>query len=101
MQDSFIDSDYSQETNNYCSDDYDPSEEIIDEFKDSAKKFQDFKRTLLITHNFEIIDSLHYAILYAIRYQLKNKKIECQNDNQLKKDINNDKLYNALSAART
>ena len=29
MQDSFIDFDYSQEANNYCPDDYDPSEEII------------------------------------------------------------------------
>ena len=38
MQDSFIDFDYSQEANNYFPDDYDPSKEIIDEFRDSAKK---------------------------------------------------------------
>ena len=40
MQDSFIDFDYSQEANNYCLDDYDPSEEIINEFKNSAKKVE-------------------------------------------------------------
>ena len=39
-------------------------------------------------------------MLYAIRHQLKNKKIECQNDDELKKDIDNDKLYDALSAAK-
>ena len=38
MQDSFIDFDYSQEANNYCPDDYDLSQETIDEFKESAKK---------------------------------------------------------------
>ena len=78
MQDSFIDFDYSQETNNYCPDDYDPSEEIIDEFKDSAKEVNDFKRTLLIPQGFQNIYSFYYAILYAIQNQLKNKKIECQ-----------------------
>ena len=56
MEDFFIDIDYSQETNNYCLDDYNPSEEIIDEFKDSAKKIKDFKRTLLIPQGFENID---------------------------------------------
>ena len=34
MQDSFIDFGYSQEANNYCPDDYDPSDDVIDEFKD-------------------------------------------------------------------
>ena len=56
MEDFFIDIDYSQETNNYCLDDYNPSEEIIDEFKDSAKKIKDFKCTLLIPQGFENID---------------------------------------------
>ena len=63
MEDFFIDIDYSQETNNYCLDDYNPSEEIIDEFKDSAKKIKDFNRTLLIPQGFENIDSFCYAIL--------------------------------------
>ena len=66
MQDYFTDFDYSQEANNYCPDDYNPSEEIIDEFKDSAKKVKDFKCTLLIRQGFERIDSFYYAILYAI-----------------------------------
>ena len=65
-QDSFINFGYSQEANNYCTGDYDPSEEIIDEFKDSAKKVEDFKHTLLIPQGFENIDSFYYAILYAI-----------------------------------
>ena len=78
MQDSFIGFDYSQESNNYCPHDYNPSKEMIDEFKNSAKKIEDFKRTLLILQSFENIDSFYYALLYVIRYQLKNKKIECQ-----------------------
>ena len=49
---------------------------------------------------FENIDSFQYVVLYAIRHQLKNKKIECQNDDELKKYIDNDKLYDALSAAK-
>ena len=36
MQDSFIDFDWSQEANNYCTDYYDPTNETTDEFKDSA-----------------------------------------------------------------
>ena len=38
MQDSFIDFDWSQEANNYCMDDYDPSKRTIGKFKNSAKK---------------------------------------------------------------
>ena len=37
MQGSFIAFDYLQEANNYCPEDYDPNNEIIVEFKDSAK----------------------------------------------------------------
>ena len=43
MQDSFIDFNHSQEANNYCPEDYDPNNEIIDEFKNSGKKVEDFK----------------------------------------------------------
>ena len=100
MQDSFINFHYSQEANNYCPDDYNPSEEIIDEFRDSAKKIKDFKRTPLTLQGFENVDSFYYAILNAIRYQLNNKKIEHQNDDELKKDIDNDELYDALSEAK-
>ena len=38
MQDSFIGFDWSQEANNYCMDDYDPTKETIDEFKNSTKR---------------------------------------------------------------
>ena len=70
MRDSFIDFDYSQEANNYCLEDYDPNNQLIDKFKDSRKKVEDFKSTLLIPEGFENID---YSILYAIRYQSQIK----------------------------
>ena len=77
MQNSSIDFDWSQERNNYCMEDYEPAKETIDEFKLTIlkKKVEDFKHTLLIPGGFENIDSFYYALLYAIRYQLKNKKI--------------------------
>ena len=75
MQDSFIHFDYSQEANNCCPDDYNSNKKIADEFKDSSKKVEDFKHTLLTPQGFENIDSFYYALLYAIRYQLKNKKL--------------------------
>ena len=40
-------------------------------------------------------DSFYYAILYAIHYQLKNKRDVCQNDKQLKEDLGN--FYDTLS----
>ena len=70
MRDSFIDFDYSQEANNYCLEDYDPNNQLIDKFKESRKKVEDFKSTLLIPEGFENID---YSILYAIRYQSQIK----------------------------
>ena len=73
MQDSFIDFDWSQEANNYCTADYGPTKETIHEFKDSAKEVEDFKQTLLILQGLENIDSFCYGLLYAVRYQLKNK----------------------------
>ena len=54
----------------------------------------------MIPQGFENINSFYYAILYAIQYQLKNKKIWCQNDDERKRDIDNDKLYDALYAAK-
>ena len=74
IQDSFIDFDWSQEANNYCTDDYDPTNETIDEFKNSAKTVDDFKQTLLIQHGLENIDSFYCCLLYAIQYQLKKQK---------------------------
>ena len=90
MQDYFIDFDYSQEANNYCSDDYYPGKEITDQFKYSAKKVEDFKSTLLITQGFGNTDSFYYVLLDTIQYQFKNKKNECDNDDELKKYIDND-----------
>ena len=54
----------------------------------------------MILQGFENFDSFYYEILYAIQYQLKNKKVECQKDNELQKDIDNDKLYKVLSATK-
>ena len=50
--------------------------------------------TILCPHGFENQDSFYNAILYAIRYQLKNKKDVCQNEDQPKEDLGN--LYNTL-----
>ena len=86
MHNWFCDFNYSQEAYSYSLDDYDPSDKII----------EDFKHTLLIPQGFENINSFYYVILYAVRYQLKKKKIECQNDDEMKKDIDND----AISAAK-
>ena len=85
----------SQEAHNQCPHDYDPSDNVVDEFKDSAKKVDDFKSTLLIPLGLENIDSFYFALLFAICYQLKNKKDECSID-ELKSDIENDQLYDTL-----
>ena len=66
IQGSFINFDYFQAANNYSWDDYDCSEEMIEEFKDSAKKVEDFKPSLLVPQGFENINSFCYKILYAI-----------------------------------
>ena len=66
IQDSFIDFDYSQEANNYCPDDYDRSDDVIDEFKHSTKNVNDLKSTLLISHGLENKDSFHFVLLFAI-----------------------------------
>ena len=89
MQDSFIDFDYSQEANNYCPEDYDSNNEIIDEFKNSGKKIKDFISTLLIPQGLE-----------NIRYQSRNLKNECVRDDELKKDLENDELYDELFAVK-
>ena len=34
------------EVNNYCNDNYDPDSEKIGEFRDSAKRVEEFERTL-------------------------------------------------------
>ena len=100
MQDSFIESDSSQshhEVNKFCDDNYNPDSEQIDQFRNYAKRIEEFKRALLCVHGLVYLDSFYYAILYAICYQFENKKDKCQNDDQLKQDIENDKLCNTLS----
>ena len=86
MRDAFIDFDYSQESNNYCPEDFDPNENVINKFKKSTKKVDDFKNTLVIPQGLENEDSFYYAFLYAIRFRLKNRKDECCDD-KLKKYI--------------
>ena len=76
-------------------DTYDPFGDIIDEFKNSAKRLDNLKSTLLIPHGLENIDSFPFALLLAICNQLKNKKDECRID-ELKSDIENDQLYDAI-----
>ena len=73
--------------NNYCNDNYDPDSKQIDEFRDSAKRVEEFMCTLLCPHGLENRNSFYYTILYAIRYQLRYKKDECQNEDQLKEDV--------------
>ena len=54
--------------------------------------------TLLCPHSLENQDCFYYAILYAFRYQLKNKKDVCQNEDHLKEDLGN--LYDTLSNSK-
>ena len=78
MQDSFLKSDSSEsqlnELSNYCNDNYDPNSEQIDEFRDSTKRNEKFLQILLCPHGLKNQNSFYYAILYAVHYQLKNKK---------------------------
>ena len=54
----------------------------------------------MITQGFGNTDSFYYVLLYTIQYQFKNKKNECDNDDKLKKYIDNDQLYDALSEVK-
>ena len=63
------------------------SDDVIDKCKDSIKKVNDFRSTLLIPYGLENKDSFYFALLFAIRDQLKDKKKnECIID-ELQKDI--------------
>ena len=62
------------------------SDDVIDKCKDSTKKVNDFSSTLLIPHGLQNKDSFYFALLFAIRYQLTNKKNECIID-ELQKDL--------------
>ena len=71
-QDSFLKSDSSEsqqhEVNNYCNDNYDPKFEYINEFRDSAKRIEKFKNTILCPKGLENQNSFYSAIIHAIRY---------------------------------
>ena len=70
MQESFLKSDSSEshhEVNNFCDDNYNPDSEQIDEFRDSAKRIEEFKCTLSCLNGLVNLDSFYYAILCAIR----------------------------------
>ena len=53
---------------------FDPKNEIIDCFKDTAIKIDEFKKPFLVRQETDCIDSFSYLICYAIRYQKANKK---------------------------
>ena len=44
-------------------DDYDPTKETIDEFKNSAKRVEEFKQILLIPQGLENVDLFYYCLL--------------------------------------
>ena len=83
--DFFVGFDFSQEPSDYCSDN-EICNEVI-EFKDSKKKVKEFDKTLINPQGDENVDSLFYAILYAIRYTLTEKSDPCESDNELQNDI--------------
>ena len=110
MQDSFLNPDSGEsltaaeeaalEASNYCSDNYDPVEDGIDEFRDSRRRVGEFKRTFFCPQGIENPDSFCYAVLYDLRYKKKNSKDTCDSDDQLKQDIKTDKLFEALSKTK-
>ena len=72
VEDSFSDFNYDQEPNNYCNENevYDLP---TDKFKNSEKKIDHFKSTLVNPHGANNPDSFFYATLYTLRYQLTEK----------------------------
>ena len=107
MQDSFLDLDESLlpteevgEASNYCHDNYNPNKDEIDEFRDSARRVGEFKHALFGPQGLENPGYFHNAILYNLRYKKKNSKETCVSDDQLKQDIENDKLFEDLSKAK-
>ena len=108
MQDSFLNPDSNESPTdagaaaeaNYCYDNYDPVQDEIDEFRDSTTRVEEFKHTLFCRQGAQNPDSFYYAILYDLRHKNKNCKDTCDSDDQLKRDIENDKLFEALSKAK-
>ena len=65
---------------------------MIDEFKDSKKKVDEFKKSLINPQGNKNVDSFFYAILYAIRYSLTEKSEPIENDDELKSDVKLDRI---------
>ena len=82
--------DFSQEATNYCSNN-EIEEAVIDNFKGSKKKVDEFKKTLVNPHRDDNSDSFFFfffVILYAIQFQLTEKTNACENEDELKNEIN-------------
>ena len=89
INDSLSDFDFSQEATNYRSDN-EIEEVVVDNFKDSEKKIDKFKKSLVNPHWDNNSDSFFFlfAILYAIHFQLNEKTNACEDEDELQNDIN-------------
>ena len=92
--------DVTAEDSNYCHNNYGPDQDEIDEFRDSSRQAGKFKRSLFCPQGVENSDSFYYVILYDLLFKNKNSKGACETDDQLRQDIESDKLYEALSKAK-
>ena len=91
VEDSFSDFDFDQEPNNHCNENeicYLP----IDNFKDYKSKVESFTKTLINPKGFNNKDSVFYSILFALRYNLKGKVEECEDD-EIKEDIGSELFH--------
>ena len=86
INDSLSGFDFSQEATNYCSDN-EIEEVVVDNFKDSKKNVDLFKKALVSPYRDDNLDSWFFAILYAIRFQITRKTNACENEDKLKNDI--------------
>ena len=78
---------FSQEATNYYSDD-EIEEVVLDNFKDSKKKVDEYKKLWqILMGTTTLILFFFLAILYAICFQLTEKTNACENEDELKNDI--------------
>ena len=78
IQDSISDINFDQEANNYNVDDF--HEGKIDNFKDFTERIDKFKKTLCFPKEIQDENSFFYAILYAVRYHLREKLDKVSDD---------------------
>ena len=69
VNDSLSGFDFSQEATNYCSDN-EIEEEVVDNFKDSKKKVDKFKKTLVNPHGDDNSDSLFFCIFICNSFSI-------------------------------